>query len=85
MYDFFKNTISNKDFNILKAAYLYFDNNVYFEFLEKKANKYDLGTIELDEYLIEALKKELLKKNLFLVTCKGAKPYFVDNKGNFVN
>lgn len=50
-FEFIKNTVSIKDRDILIASFLYFNSRVYFEFLDKFCKKYDLGVIELEEYI----------------------------------
>jgi hypothetical protein len=51
MKTIYKNMISKKDFDTLKTAYLYFGENVYFEFLDKYSLKYNLSLIELDDMI----------------------------------
>jgi hypothetical protein len=51
MNTIYKNMVSEKDFNTLKTAYLYFNENVYFEFLDKYSLKYNLSLIELNDMI----------------------------------
>jgi hypothetical protein len=60
METIYKNMISEKDFNTLKTAYLYFNKNVYLEFLDKYSLKYNLSLIELDDMITENV-NEMLK------------------------